>query len=127
VAAEANGQKLVVVRFGSGAAKVFHRFFPHLGANLVRFGVVKGETLHCQSHHWAYDCDGLCIAATGEDPLPDERLVAHPTGEENGAISVRLDSPQSPSSKPSPSDKPEAWLRPGAQIVLQCRPTETAA
>jgi nitrite reductase/ring-hydroxylating ferredoxin subunit len=88
LAVDALGEKLVAVRLASGTAHVFARFCPHLGANLARLGVVKGETLQCTSHKWTYDCDGACVAAPGEDELPTARLTRYPTREHDGVIEV---------------------------------------
>jgi nitrite reductase/ring-hydroxylating ferredoxin subunit len=90
LAGETSGRKVVVVRFASGRAQVFDRFCPHLGANLARLGVVKGETLQCKSHHWTYDCSGACVSAPTEDELPTERLASFPTREREGRIEAAL-------------------------------------
>lgn len=87
-AVEAFGEKLLLFRTAAGAAQVVSRFCPHLGANLVRFGVVKGELLQCRSHKWTYDCSGTCVDAPGEEVPPAEALVSYRTIEHDGIIVV---------------------------------------
>jgi phenylpropionate dioxygenase-like ring-hydroxylating dioxygenase large terminal subunit len=87
-AVEAFGTRLVLWRTASGRAQVTDRACPHLGANLARLGIVRGETLVCRSHKWTYDCDGVCVAAPGEDSLPAIRLTSFPTHECDGHIWV---------------------------------------
>jgi phenylpropionate dioxygenase-like ring-hydroxylating dioxygenase large terminal subunit len=86
VAVEAFGEKLVLFRTASGTAQVVSRFCPHLGANLVRFGVIRGELLQCRSHKWTYDCSGACVSAPGEEVPPAEALVSYRTIEHDGTI-----------------------------------------
>jgi 3-ketosteroid 9alpha-monooxygenase subunit A len=88
VAVEAFGEKLVLFRTASGAVQVVSRFCPHLGANLVRFGVVKGELLQCRSHKWTYDCSGACVSAPGKEVPPAQALASYRTIEHDRSIVV---------------------------------------
>jgi phenylpropionate dioxygenase-like ring-hydroxylating dioxygenase large terminal subunit len=88
VAVEAFGEKLALFRTEAGTARVVGRFCPHLGANLARLGRVKGELLVCSSHKWTYDGNGHCVAAPGEDEVPDVCLRSYATHELDGRIIV---------------------------------------
>jgi len=82
------GEPIVLVRTESGAMfaledRCAHRQVPLHG------GVVKGETIRCCYHGWAYDCAGRCvdIPYLGPERLPNG-VRAYPCREEQGLIFV---------------------------------------
>jgi len=82
------GEPVVLYRGQSG--KVFaledrcaHRQVP------LHLGVVKGETLRCGYHGWAYDCSGKCVDVPylGRERLPNG-VRSYPAREVDGLIFI---------------------------------------
>ena len=49
------GDQVLVTRAGDGAVSVVDPYCPHLGANMIAGGVVKGNCIQCPFHHWSFD------------------------------------------------------------------------
>lgn len=54
------GREFVVFRGAKGEIAVLHAFCPHLGTHLGYGGFVKGNSVVCPYHSWAFDGMGKC-------------------------------------------------------------------
>lgn len=66
---DAFGQKLAVFRGEDGKVGVLDVYCPHLNANLAD-GCVKGNTLVCPFHGWAFKTNGKCSHIPYSDSIP---------------------------------------------------------
>jgi len=81
-------QRLVVFRGESGRVHALDAYCPHLGADLG-LGRVRGETIACSFHGWAYDGSGVCVDAPCGGSAPRRaRLRAYDTEERYGLVWV---------------------------------------
>lgn len=81
------GRKYVLFRGQDGAVGVLDDVCPHLGAHLAEGGCVKGNSVRCPYHHWAFDRTGQCTNIPYSDKIPAKaRTVAHTVGERHGMI-----------------------------------------
>lgn len=77
------GTKLVIFQAESGALNAVHAWCPHMGADLS-LGEVKGESLVCKFHGWAWDGDGVCSDIPYAKRIPPKaRIKTWPTCEVN--------------------------------------------
>ena len=54
------GQQLVLFRGEDEKVGLLDAYCPHLGAHLGHGGTVKGNSVVCPFHAWAFDCSGAC-------------------------------------------------------------------
>ena len=80
------GEPVVVVRSGDGALFALENRCAHRQVPLSH-GVVKGCTVRCGYHGWAYDADGKCVDVPylGRDRLPNG-VRSYPVHEVDGLI-----------------------------------------
>jgi phenylpropionate dioxygenase-like ring-hydroxylating dioxygenase large terminal subunit len=80
------GRDLAVYRTASGRPVVVDRYCPHMGASLG-WGEVRGETILCPFHHWAFDTNGKCTNIPYYSQIPPKaRVRAYEVRERFGAI-----------------------------------------
>jgi phenylpropionate dioxygenase-like ring-hydroxylating dioxygenase large terminal subunit len=83
------GEHLVLFRDGSGTARVFEAFCPHLGAHLGYGGVVEDGCIRCPFHAWRFDGNGQCVEIPYAEKIPPQaKLRTWPVFEANGLIMV---------------------------------------
>lgn len=63
------GREVVLFRTASGRLSVVEAHCPHLGAHLGHGGLVRGETLRCPFHGFAFEASGRCVS-TPYGPTP---------------------------------------------------------
>ena len=82
------GRDLAVYRTGSGEAKIFDAYCPHMGCHLA-LGKVEGDCLRCFFHNWSFDAEGQCVDVPSMDqpPLGTEVRTRRAT-EQNGLLWV---------------------------------------
>lgn len=49
------GDQVLVTRTEDGDVSVVDPYCPHLGANMIAGGVVKGNCIQCPFHNWSFD------------------------------------------------------------------------
>ena len=49
------GDQVLVTRAEDGDVSVVDPYCPHLGANMIAGGVVKGNCIQCPFHNWSFD------------------------------------------------------------------------
>ena len=54
------GQTYVLFRGENGEVGVIDDICPHLGAHISEGGCVKGNSVRCPYHHWAFNGQGMC-------------------------------------------------------------------
>lgn len=81
------GEDVVLYRLRSGDLQAVRPFCPHLGAHLGAGGTVKGDTLVCPFHGFAFGSDGVCVKAYISPP-PKIALDQHSVRETLGMIWV---------------------------------------
>ena len=64
------GHEVVLVRTGSGEARVFDAHCVHLGAHLGHGGRMEGDTLVCPFHAWRFGPDGRCVGVPYASRVP---------------------------------------------------------
>lgn len=81
------GRTYVLFRGADGEAGVLDDVCPHLGAHLSQGGCVKGNSVRCPYHHWAYDRTGHCTDIPYATKIPARaRTPAHAVRERHGMI-----------------------------------------
>ena len=56
------GDQVLVTRTQDGVVSVVDPYCPHLGANMIAGGVVKGNCIQCPFHNWSFDLKtGKCV------------------------------------------------------------------
>ena len=83
---------------GGGQVSVVDPYCPHLGANMVAGGVVKGESIQCPFHNWSFDlktgkCTGIPYAKKAPNygqvcPHPNSYLTRLIDGDPKGLLSL---------------------------------------
>ena len=64
---------------GGGQVSVVDPYCPHLGANMVAGGVVKGESIQCPFHNWSFDLKtGKCTGIPYAKKAPNYGQVCPP-------------------------------------------------
>ena len=64
---------------GGGQVSVVDPYCPHLGANMVVGGVVKGESIQCPFHNWSFDLKtGKCTGIPYAKKAPNYGQVCPP-------------------------------------------------
>jgi nitrite reductase/ring-hydroxylating ferredoxin subunit len=84
------GEELVAWRAEGGAVAIWEDRCPHRGMRLS-FGFVRGDSLNCLYHGWAYGSDGACRRIPAHPDLavpPTIRANARPAAETGGLILV---------------------------------------
>lgn len=69
-----NGQALAVWRGEDGPVRVWEDRCPHRGMRLS-FGFVRGNTLRCIYHGWAYGADGQCTEIPAHPALAPPKTI----------------------------------------------------
>lgn len=69
-----NGQALAVWRGEDGPVRVWEDRCPHRGMRLS-FGFVRGNTLRCIYHGWAYGTDGQCTEIPAHPALAPPKTI----------------------------------------------------
>jgi phenylpropionate dioxygenase-like ring-hydroxylating dioxygenase large terminal subunit len=106
------GRDLVVFRGEDNVARVLDAYCPHLGAHLGVGGTVKGGTVVCPFHGWAFDGKGVCVDIPYCDKIPVRaKIDAWQVREVNGMIFVWFDEDGGPPSFNLPADSAESDLR----------------
>lgn len=118
-------RELVVWRSSSGVLQIWEDRCPHRGMRLS-FGFVRGETLNCLYHGWAYGTGSSCqrIPAHPDLVVPSTiKANAFPTAEAGGLIMVNLlaagSAPSWPDTTPVASIAVDA---PPETILALCAP-----
>ncbi len=82
------GTRVVVFQGEDGALNAVHAWCPHMGADLS-LGEVKGNSLVCKFHNWAWAGDGGCTDIPYAKRIPPKaRIRAYPTCEENQMLFI---------------------------------------
>jgi nitrite reductase/ring-hydroxylating ferredoxin subunit len=68
------GQALAVWRGEDGPVRVWEDRCPHRGMRLS-FGFVRGDTLRCIYHGWAYGTDGQCVEIPAHPALTPPKTI----------------------------------------------------
>lgn len=84
-------EELVLFRTESGEAKLLDAYCPHLGAHLGHGGLVKGESVSCPFHAWAFDGTGTLTEIPYSKRIPpkvkDKPCIrSYPVQEKNKVI-----------------------------------------
>ncbi len=93
------GKDLVAFQTQSGAISVLDAHCPHQGAHLGHGGKIKGETIECPFHKWAFDTSGKCQHIPYCKTIPKSKkaeLNAYPTISRLGQILIYYSSDNSP-------------------------------
>ena len=99
-ALEVFGTRLVAFSGASGAVSVLDAYCPHMGADLS-IGAIKGDTLVCPFHHWAWNGAGRCVDIPYCNVIPPKaRIKSWPVCEENRLLFVYND----PEGNPPPPE-----------------------
>ena len=69
-----DGQALAVWRGEDGPVRVWEDRCPHRGMRLS-FGFVRGNTLRCIYHGWAYGTDGQCVEIPAHPALTPPKTI----------------------------------------------------
>jgi phenylpropionate dioxygenase-like ring-hydroxylating dioxygenase large terminal subunit len=81
------GHTYVLFRGENGEVGVIDDICPHLGAHLSEGGCVKGNSVRCPYHHWAFDGQGMCTDIPYAKSIPKKaRTKAHTVVERYGMI-----------------------------------------
>lgn len=81
------GRTYALFRGEDGAAGVLDDICPHLGAHLAESGCVRGNSVRCPYHHWAFDRHGQCTSIPYAAQIPARaRTAAHAVRERHGMI-----------------------------------------
>jgi phenylpropionate dioxygenase-like ring-hydroxylating dioxygenase large terminal subunit len=93
------GRDLVVFQTESGAICVLDAHCPHQGAHLGHGGKIKGETIECPFHKWAFDTTGKCQHIPYCQNIPKTKkaeIHSYPVIERLGLILIYCSSDNSP-------------------------------
>lgn len=86
------GRTYVMFRGADGVVGVLDDICPHLGAHLSEGGCVRGSSVRCPYHHWAYDRTGACTDIPYAAKIPVKaRTNAHTVVERYGMIFMYRD------------------------------------
>ena len=81
------GRTYVMFRGQDGVVGVLDDVCPHLGAHLSQGGCVRGNSVRCPYHHWAFDRGGECTSIPYSSKGPAKApTVAHTVVERHGMI-----------------------------------------
>ena len=81
------GRTYVMFRGQDGVVGILDDVCPHLGAHLSQGGCVRGNSVRCPYHHWAFDRGGECTSIPYSSKVPAKaRTVAHTVVERHGMI-----------------------------------------
>lgn len=81
------GRTFVMFRGEDGQVGILDDICPHLGAHLSEGGCVKGNSVRCPYHHWAYDRSGQCTSIPYAPKIPVKaRTRAYAVVERYGMI-----------------------------------------
>ncbi len=118
IPARVGSQDLVAWRDERGAACVASAWCPHLGAHLGYLGQVRGQTLVCGFHGFAFGADGSCLATGYEGRVPARaRLAMWPVSEVDGAVLGYHDAAGQPPAWVIPPVDREGWTAPRWRTV----------
>lgn len=96
-------RQLVMFRDEDLHVVVLDAYCPHLGAHLGHGGCVKGNTVVCPFHAWAFDATGACVEIPYATKIPARaRVRSYPVQERFDVIFVWFD----------PAGGPPAWELP---------------
>jgi nitrite reductase/ring-hydroxylating ferredoxin subunit len=87
-----NGQALAVWRGEDGPVRIWEDRCPHRGMRLS-FGFVRGNTLRCIYHGWAYVADGQCAEIPAHPALVPPKTIcanSYPAETRYGIVWTRL-------------------------------------
>jgi len=87
-----DGQALAVWRGEEGPVRVWEDRCPHRGMRLS-FGFVRGDTLRCIYHGWAYGADGQCVEIPAHPALTPPKTIcasAYPAETRYGIVWTTL-------------------------------------
>jgi 3-ketosteroid 9alpha-monooxygenase subunit A len=94
------GTRLVAFRGASGTVSILDSYCPHMGADLS-IGEVKGDSLICPFHHWAWSGEGKCVQIPYCKIIPPKAKVkSWPVHEQNKLFFVYND----PEGNPPPEE-----------------------
>jgi 3-ketosteroid 9alpha-monooxygenase subunit A len=95
------GTRLVAFQGEDQQVRIINAWCPHMGADLA-IGAVKGNSLVCKFHGWAWGGDGGCTHIPYANRIPPKaRTRAYPTMEENKLLFVWHD----PEGGPPPAEQ----------------------
>ncbi|MDC3988419.1 Rieske 2Fe-2S domain-containing protein [Polyangium jinanense] len=81
------GRTYVMFRGDDGRVGILDDVCPHLGAHLSEGGCVRGNSVRCPYHHWAFDAGGRCTDIPYATKIPVKaRIAAHSVVERYGMI-----------------------------------------
>lgn len=81
------GRTYVLFRGMNGKAAVLDDICPHLGAHFSEGGCVKGNSVRCPYHHWAFDGTGACTDIPYSKSIPVKaKTRSHTVVERYGMI-----------------------------------------
>ncbi len=81
------GRTYVMFRGADGKVGILDDVCPHLGAHLSEGGCVRGNSVRCPYHHWAFDASGRCTDIPYASKIPAKaKTVAHTVVERYGMI-----------------------------------------
>jgi len=77
----------VIYRTEDGAPAMLDAYCPHLGAHLGHGGTVRGDSVVCPFHAWAFNTEGKCTDVPYGSKIPKKAAVGSmPLVERNGMI-----------------------------------------
>lgn len=81
------GREYTLFRGRDGRVGLLDDVCPHLGAHFSEGGCVKGNSVRCPYHHWAFGRDGQCTDIPYAKKIPPKAVVgAHTVVEKYGLI-----------------------------------------
>ncbi|MEZ4454500.1 MAG: Rieske 2Fe-2S domain-containing protein [Nannocystaceae bacterium] len=81
------GRTYVMFRGDDGKVGILDDVCPHLGAHLSEGGCVRGNSVRCPYHHWAFDRSGQCTSIPYAAKIPVKaKTHAHAVVERYGMI-----------------------------------------
>ncbi len=81
------GREYTLFRGADGQVGLIDDVCPHLGAHFSEGGCVKGNSVQCPYHNWAFDRTGACTEIAYAKKIPKKaRVGAHTVVERHGMI-----------------------------------------
>jgi nitrite reductase/ring-hydroxylating ferredoxin subunit len=122
------GRDVVLFRTESGKAVAIDSYCPHMGAHFGHGGCVKGESIVCPFHAFAFGPDGKCTATGyGTPPPPKLRVANYPVNETHGLVLVWYGSAGEAPTFEIPDVETDGWYGPVTKsYVMRGHPQETS-
>lgn len=123
------GERAVLFRTEAGEAVLASAWCPHLGADLGAGGTVRGESLVCPFHGFAFDPSGRCVDTPTHAPPKRAVLATWPVVERGGMILAWFDPEGEAPDWDVPdwtAGRPPTWPARSACLRLRSHPQEVS-